>query len=144
MTHGRCLKNFQQTPVSNGEFLRENSSLPGYPHEICVADPPRHHVKVKVLTNASSRAMSEIQPDIESFGPIKSLKAADATLGKLHHFGQLRRRSRLETSRVGEGGNHEVPGGVGKQIQDDKIVNATIDNQALCVPGRIVTDAEDA
>jgi len=141
---GRWLKHFRHPPVRNREFLWKDPSLCSDAHEVCIANPPRHDVQMEVLADSGAGAMSEIHPHVEPFRPIQRAQRPHATLSQLHHFSHLLGSCFIEASSVDERRNHEVAGGIGKQIQNHEIERAAINDQAARVLGRIFSDTEDA
>ena len=71
------------------QFLRQDTRFTDDAHEIRIANPPRHHVQMEVLADAGAGGLPQIHPNIETFRPVEFLKGANASLGELHHFGEL-------------------------------------------------------
>ena len=141
---GKWLKNFQNPAASNSQFFGQDARFSGDGHEIRIANPSRHNVKMKMFANAGARAMTEIHAHIEPFGVVQLLQRTNAALSENHHFGDLFRKRFLEARSVGVRRHHEVAGRVGKEIQDYEIVAAPIDDKPVCIPRRVLANAKDA
>jgi len=130
--------------VSNGEFFGQNSCFGCYSHEVCVANPSGHHVQVIVLADPRAGAMPQIDSDIETFRLIEFPQRVDTTLSERHHLGDLRRIGIFVPGGMDVWRDHEVPGRIRKKIQDYEIQRPAMDDEALSIRRRIVTNAEDA
>src|SRR5258705_9942959 len=97
--------------VERHQSLGDNTDASDDGHEVCVADPAGHDVKVEVVMDSSACRPAQIPANIEALGfhafPEEALgmdaeapELEDLVIGEVGHFGDLA---------VGHG--HEVPRG---------------------------------
>ena len=79
-------------------------------------------MEMEVVANTGAGDMTQVHPDVESFGVINHRQRGDRLLRKFHHFGGLLRRGVDDGAQVSIRRHHEVAGSVWKKIQDDEIV----------------------
>ena len=79
-------------------------------------------MKMKVFPNARSGSRPKIHPQVETLGAVKSLKGRQSAFGELHHLGHLLSICAHYRFTMLVGRDHQMPGRVGKQIEDDEIV----------------------
>jgi len=99
---------------------------------------------MKMIAYASAGAVPKVHSEIETLRPIKLSQRGERPIGKLHHFGQLLGWRLPGFSEMSEWGNHEMPRRVGKEIEDDEIVDAAKDDEPFGIDRPIFADAEDA
>src|SRR5688572_6784381 len=144
VTRGRWSKSFDHPAIRNIQLFRQDAGLSRDAHEVGIADPARHDMKVKMFANAGARAVSEVHPDVKTLRAVERGQSTHATLRELHHFSELCGRRFIETIRVNKWRHHEVTRRIRKQIQDDKVQVAAINDQAARILGPIVIETEDA
>jgi len=100
-------------------------------------------MEMKVVTNTCAGDVAQIHADVESFRTINRGERGDGFLRKFHHFVGLIRRSFDDRAQVGIRSNHEVAGSVWKKIQDNEIVQATMEDQTIRILSLILANTED-
>src|SRR6185436_332210 len=84
---------------------------------------------MKVMFHAGSSATAQVHSNIKAIGLIGLLQSNLTTLDQFQHFCRLFLRRLLKICVVGVGGNQEVHGGVGKDVEDNEAQPTPKDNK---------------
>ena len=130
--------------VGGGEFFGLDAGFGDDGHEIRVALPARQYVQVQVAGDAGASGPAQVHAQIVSLGMVNFLKRGMNALGDAHHFGE---HLGIGGGKIGDmriGNDHDVSGGVGITIQDEKAFRAAQNDQGFGVIAGGDGGAEDA
>jgi len=114
-------------------------------HEIRIAVPARHDVKVDVVGDAGARRAAGVGADVEALWPQRFAQDRDRPLRGAHERGGLGVVEVVELGPVRDRGDHDVAGVVGKLVQHhDRALGPPHDELGIRVVGVLDHAAEEA
>jgi len=105
--------------------LRHDPSIAYRRHEIRVTVPARQKVKMNVAVDACTARATEIHTEVVSVRPIFDTYSLLGNLSQIHQLVCRTLVSLRDKGQVRIRRNHQMPAGIWKTIQNDKIVAAT-------------------
>ena len=106
-------------------------------HEIRIAIPAGQDVDMDVSGNASTCHGADIETEIETIAIVDSADVFFGQPGIAHQFDPVVFRQVFNARNVDFGGNHEVPVGIGEEVQKPEACFAAEDDEVGCLIARI-------
>ena len=133
MTGSLFLLRRHQFVVERAQPFRDGARPGDHRHEIRVAAPARHNVKMQMIDNACAGSLAEVKPDIE---PLRFHRCAEQSLGVDHQIPKLDDFIFSEAGQLGRlavGNRHQMTHCVRVAIHHEKCSLAPCDHQVFGV-----------
>ena len=134
-TRGSVLDLFPHLLVNLVQRLRHDMRIRQHGHEIRVSVPAGNDVQMDVVEHASASGAAEIEADIETIGLEGFRQKLFAAAGQHHDVKQFLLRKIVEFGGVFIRCDHQMPGGVGKRVQQCKAIPLPDNDVVLRVVG---------
>src|SRR5437762_10838061 len=116
-------------------MLREHFYVCEDGHEVRVARPSGDNMEMNVIDDAGSGDSAEVPAEVVALRPVALGEGGEPALREPVDLQRLLVRKVAELTHVPVGGDHQVPRGVRKLVQEHECVLSPGDDQPLLVAG---------